>query len=117
MLAGWSELTPPRPFAWFMRTYSKRNWAEHHRPPINVVVSNVPGPPVPLYIAGARLVELYSVGPVLEGIGLNITVWSYLDKLEFGMVACREAMPDLWNLADAMNDALEDLKKAAAAQP
>jgi WS/DGAT/MGAT family acyltransferase len=116
MLADWSELTPPRPFAWWMRFYSRRKLADRHRPPINVVISNVPGPPVPFYIAGAKLVELYSVGPVLEGIGLNITVWSYIDKLEFSMVACREAMPDLWDLASALHDSLADLKKAAAAQ-
>jgi diacylglycerol O-acyltransferase len=55
------------------------------------------------------------MGPVLEGIGLNITVWSYLDKMEFGIVACRETMPDLWDLAAGMHDALAELKKAATA--
>jgi len=115
MLAAWSELTPPRPFAAWMRFYSRRHLADRHRPPINLVVSNVPGPREPLFIAGARLAELYSVGPVLEGIGLNITVWSYLDALEFGLVACREAMPDLWDVADGLHDALGELVKAAGA--
>ncbi|CAN5807452.1 wax ester/triacylglycerol synthase family O-acyltransferase [soil metagenome] len=115
MLADWSEITPPRPFAWWMRFYSRRKLADRHRPPINLVISNVPGPTAPLYIACARLVELYSMGPVLEGIGLNITAWSYLDKLELGVVACREVMPDLWELSNGMRDALSELRKAAAA--
>ena len=98
-----------------MRTYSRFRLAERHRPPINLVVSNVPGPDVPLYIAGARLVSLYSMGPILEGIGLNITVWSYLDQLNWGVVSRREAMPDLWDFAADLHDALDELRKAAAA--
>src|SRR5207244_13484684 len=52
MLADWYKRTPPRPFAWFMRLYSRKGWASRHRPPINLVVSNVPGPPGPLEIVG-----------------------------------------------------------------
>jgi diacylglycerol O-acyltransferase len=113
MLADWSQRTPPRPFAWFMRLYSRRRWASKHRPPINLVVSNVPGPPSPLEIVGARLETLSSVGPILEGIGLNITVWSYVGAMNFGIVACREHMPDIWSLADALRESLDELRKAA----
>jgi diacylglycerol O-acyltransferase len=113
MLADWSQHTPPRPFAWFIRLYSRRGWASRHRPPINLVVSNVPGPPQPLEILGARLETLSSVGPVLEGIGLNITVWSYVGTMNFGIVACRDAVPDGWAIADALREALEELRKAA----
>jgi len=113
MLADWSQRTPPRPFAWFMRLYSRRRWASKHRPPINLVVSNVPGPPAPLEIVGARLETLSSVGPILEGIGLNITVWSYVGTMNFGIVACREHMPDIWSLADALGESLDELRKAA----
>ena len=79
-----------------------------------VVVSNVPGPPVPLHIAGARLVSLYSMGPILEGIGLNVTVWSYLDQLNWGIVSTPEAMPDLWDLVTDLHDSLDELSKAAS---
>jgi diacylglycerol O-acyltransferase / wax synthase len=113
MLRDWSEITPPRPFAWFMRLYSRRNWASKHRPPINLVVSNVPGPPTPLTIADARIVALYSMGPILEGIGLNVTVWSYVDSLNFGLVSCPEFAPDLWSLTDALADELAALTKRA----
>jgi WS/DGAT/MGAT family acyltransferase len=115
MLADWSELTPPRPFAAWMRTYSRFRLAERHRPPINLVVSNVPGPTVPLHIAGARLVSLYSMGPILEGIGLNVTVWSYLDQLNWGVVSTPEAMPDLWDFTTDLHDALDELTKASTA--
>jgi diacylglycerol O-acyltransferase len=113
LLADWSEVTPPRPFAWFMRQYSRLRLADRHRPPINLVVSNVPGPREPLYIAGARLDGIWSVGPILEGIGLNITMWSYLDDLNVGLVACPEAMPDLWSLTDLLPVALDDLVRSA----
>ena len=69
---------------------------------------------MPLYIAGAKLVELYSTGPILEGIGLNITVWSYLGTLYFGLISCRELMPDLWDLAELLPQALDELIAAAA---
>ncbi len=115
MLVDWSEVTPPRIFSAWMRLYSRLKLADRHRPPINLVISNVPGPRQPLHIAGARLLDLYSMGPILEGIGLNITVWSYVDRLGFGLVACRETMPDIWDLADHLPDALAELRKAAQA--
>ena len=114
MLMDWSEMTPPRPFAGFMRLYSKWNLADRHRPPINLVVSNVPGPREPLFIAGARILDIFSMGPILESIGLNITVWSYLDEMNVGIVSCPELMPDLWDFVSDMHDALGELKKLAA---
>lgn len=120
MLADWSELAPPRPFAAWMRLYSRLRLADYHPPPQNAVISNVPGPTEPLYIAGAKLVELYSTGPILEGIGLNVTVWSYTGTLYFGLISCRELMPDLWDLAELLPDALAELRAAAgpaAGQP
>ena len=113
MLADWSEMTPPKPLSAFMRLYSRWRLADYHAPPQNAVISNVPGPPLPLYVAGAKLVELYSTGPILEGIGLNITVWSYLGTLYFGLISCRELMPDLFDLADLLPAALDELLVAA----
>ncbi|HJP65705.1 MAG TPA: wax ester/triacylglycerol synthase family O-acyltransferase, partial [Actinomycetota bacterium] len=113
MMADWVELTPPGPFAWAMRQYSKRGLAAKHRPPINLVVSNVPGPAAPLYVAGARLVALYSVGPVLDSIGLNVTVWSYIDQMNFAALACRERLPEIYRVVDGFADSLGELLKAA----
>jgi diacylglycerol O-acyltransferase len=115
MLADWLELTPPRPYAAEVRLYGRLRLADRHRPPINLVVSNVPGPQQPLHIAGARLETVYSMGPILENIGLNVTVWSYLDALNFGIVGVREHTPDLRRLADLLQDELERLRKAVVA--
>jgi diacylglycerol O-acyltransferase / wax synthase len=112
-MANWLEYAPPRGFSWFMRQYSGRRWAAKHRPPINMVVSNVPGPRTPLYIAGAKLAALYSVGPILEGIGLNITVWSYIDQMNFAAISCRELLPEVHKITDGIHDALDELLKAA----
>ena len=109
MLADWSEYTPPRPYSFLMRQYSRYGLAERVRPPINVVVSNVPGPREPLYVAGARMEGIYSVGPILEGIGLNVTVWSYCDQLNVGVIACREHIADPHEITDGMAAALDEL--------
>lgn len=109
MLADWSEYTPPRPYSWFMRHYSSMGLAEKHAPPINLVVSNVPGPSEPLYVAGAKMEGIYSVGPILEGIGINVTVWSYCDQLNVGVIACREHIADPHEITDGMAAALAEL--------
>ena len=83
---------------------------------MNVVISNVPGPRVPLYTAGARLLHYYPVSTIVDGQGLNITVQSYLDTLDFGLVACRELVPDLWDMVDAIVDDLEALGKVAGVE-
>jgi hypothetical protein len=79
-------------------------------PVFNVVISNVPGSPVPLYCAGARLLANYPVSAVTDGMGLNITVLSYEDRLDFAVVADREQVSDAWPLMDALKDALEELR-------
>lgn len=78
-------------------------------PGINVVISNVPGSPAPLFCAGARLEAQYPVSVVLDGVGLNITVLSYRGSLDFGVVGDRELVPDAWELID-------DLRAELAAQ-
>src|SRR5207253_10912335 len=77
MLQNWAEFAAPAVFARASRLYSSMKLADRHRPIHNLVISNVPGPPFPLYVAGARLTMLCPLGPVMEGAGLNITVISY----------------------------------------
>ncbi|HEX2084922.1 MAG TPA: wax ester/triacylglycerol synthase family O-acyltransferase, partial [Solirubrobacteraceae bacterium] len=79
------------------------------QPPLNFVISNVPGPPVPLYLAGARLVANYPVSVITDGVGLNITCLSYLDHVDFGIVVDRELVDDAWPLMDAVRRGLDDL--------
>jgi WS/DGAT/MGAT family acyltransferase len=83
--------------------------------PVNVVISNVPGPPFPLYIGGARLVSMLPLGPPIDGVGLNITVLSYLDHVDWGFIGCRELTPRLRDLAAAVENAHGELLKAAHA--
>jgi diacylglycerol O-acyltransferase / wax synthase len=76
----------------------------------NVAISNVPGPPVPLYLAGARMLTNYPCSIVTHGMGLNITVQSYAQSLDFGMMADAKAMPDVRKLADAVMEAFDALR-------
>lgn len=79
-------------------------------PPFNLFISNVPGPQLPLYVAGARVSGLYPASAVTDMTGaLNITLFSYDGRLDFGLIACRELVPDVWNLIDYLRDALDEL--------
>jgi diacylglycerol O-acyltransferase / wax synthase len=76
----------------------------------NLFVSNVPGPQLPLYIAGARVEGIYPVSAVTDMTGgLNITLFSYAGDLDFGLVACREMVPDVWNLIGYLQDAMAEM--------
>jgi WS/DGAT/MGAT family acyltransferase len=112
-LQDWAEIAAPVLFSRAMRVYTRLQFAERVRPVINLIVSNVPGPPWPLYFAGARLVALHPLGPIFDDCGLNLTVISYLDHIDFGFLACRELVPDLEVLAGFVPEALNELKKAA----
>ena len=87
------------------------------RPPLNLVVSNVPGPRSPLYIAGARLEAHYPVSAIVDGVGLNMTVMSYLDHVDFGIVADRDQLPDVWPLVRAAQHEVDRLAAALPAVP
>lgn len=82
--------------------------------PANVVVSNVPGPPVPLWLAGARMRAHYPLSIVIHGLALNITIHSYDGHLDFGLVACPKAVPDIENLLGDLDDAFAELRTWAA---
>ncbi|MCF8179342.1 MAG: wax ester/triacylglycerol synthase family O-acyltransferase [Sulfuritalea sp.] len=80
----------------------------------NVLVSNVPGPPVPLYVGGFRMSGYWPLSIVEHGVGLNITLMSYAGKLCLGFVAARCAVPDVGQVAEDFLDAFEELKSRAA---
>ena len=85
----------------------------HRLPPFNLCVSNIPGPNVPVYLCGAKLLAHYPVSVITDGQGLNITVVGYLGRLHFGLVSCRELVPDIDTLASYLSDELEVLLAAA----
>ena len=80
------------------------------RPPVNLVISNVPGPRTPLYCAGAQLQANFPVSVVVDGVGLNITVMSYRDHLDFGIVGVRDQIQDAWPLMEGTAAALDELE-------
>lgn len=82
----------------------------------NLTISNVPGPPFPLFCAGAKVLAMYPVSIPVHGIALNVTVQSYQDKLNFGITADRKAVPDADRLGDLFAAALDELKAAVGAQ-
>lgn len=81
------------------------------RQAFNLVISNVPGPREPLYWNGAKLDALYPASIVLDGQALNITMTSYLDKLEVGLIACRQALPKMQNLLTHLEDEIQRFEK------
>ncbi len=113
MLQEWAEYAGPNVFNLASRLYSSMNLANVHRPVHNLIVSNVPGPPFPLYFAGAETVAAYPMGPVMEGCGLNVTVFSYMESVDIGFMVDRELVPDVWAMADAVEPALQELVDAA----
>jgi diacylglycerol O-acyltransferase / wax synthase len=112
-LQQWAEFAAPAIFGRAARLYSNTRSADRHRPIFNVTISNVPGPPFPLYVAGAEVLDTYPMGPIFDGGALNITLMSYRDKIDFGLVACPDVVPDVWAIADGLEVALEELRAAA----
>ena len=108
LLQDWSQFAAPAVFGIAMRVYSSTGLTEA-RPVHNLVISNVPGPQVPLYFLGAEVKAMYPLGPIFHGAGLNITVMSLNGKLDVGIISCPELLPDLWDLADDFQVALEEL--------
>lgn len=97
-----AELAPAGVFSLAARSYTRARAADRHRPIWNTIVSNVPGPRLPLYCAGARLEGLYPLGPVHEMCGLNVTLFSYTDTIFVGLNADRDTVPDVDVVADAL---------------
>ena len=80
---------------------------------VNTVVSNVPGPNIPLYICGGKVVAIFPSSVILEGMGLNVTVISYLDRVDFGVLVDPDLVPDVWVLANEVPAALAELMDAS----
>jgi len=108
-LMDFTQFAPPAIAARALRMYSRLRIADRLNPPFNLIISNVPGPSEPLYAAGARLQHFYPVSAVADGQGLNMTVQSYCGRLDFGFVACRELVPDLWDLIDDLHASMDEL--------
>ena len=97
--------------------YRRAKVADKLPPVANVLISNVPGPPVPLYLAGAKMLSNYPCSIVVHGVALNITVQSYDQSLDFGLMADAAAMPEVRELADALRAAFDDVRALPVDEP
>ena len=112
LLQDWTQFAAPAVFGVAMRVYAASKLTEA-KPVHNLVISNVPGPQVPLYFLGAEVKAMYPLGPLFHGSGLNITVMSLNGALDVGLISCPELVPDLWDMADDFAVELADLVAAA----
>jgi diacylglycerol O-acyltransferase len=116
-LQEWAELSAPRTFGVAVRMYSGLRLAEKHPVVHNLVISNVPGPPVPIYFMGALVEAMYPLGPIFHQAGLNITVISSNGKVHVGLIACPDQIDDLDDLAADFGTELAALVDACNLSP
>ena len=115
-LTDFAEFPPPAVFARAMRLSARLRLGSRLTPG-NLVISNVPGPREPLFAAGARLEHYYPLSTIIDGQGLNITVQSYLDRLDWGLVACADLVPDVEAVLDDIIAELDALAAATSTRP
>lgn len=115
VLADASAAAPPVVAARAARVATRLRWANRLRLPFNLVISNVPGPPVPLYVAGARVKHMIPVSAIHDGLAFNVTIISHETDVDVGLVADREVVGDLWHVAGLFEESAKQLYDAAGA--
>lgn len=113
LLTEVADFAPPAITARAARVMARTALANRIDPPFNLIISNVPGPQFPMYSGGAEMLTYIPVSAIADTQGLNITIMSYNGRCDFGIVACRDAVPDVWDLCHMLEDALEELKDVA----
>ncbi|HUW03937.1 MAG TPA: wax ester/triacylglycerol synthase family O-acyltransferase [Acidimicrobiales bacterium] len=116
MMVELADMAPPALATRAARVATSLRIGDRVNMPINLVISNVPGPREPLYLRGAKVKHYVPVSTIAEGQGLNITVQSYLDVLDFGIVADRDLVPDVWDLVDFCVDEVNVLAELAGVE-
>ncbi len=97
-----------------LKTYGRSGFADRLPMVANLAISNVPGPQVPLYLAGARMLTFHPLSIVMHGLALNITIQTYAGSVDFGIIADKKAVPHVQDLADALQAAFEEAQKLYA---
>jgi hypothetical protein len=107
-----AALTPAGVVGPIMRLVSGLHVADHAPPIANVLISNIRGPELPLYVAGGRLKTLFPMGPLVEGVGLGVTVVSHNDEVAIGFLGCDDYLPDIDRLAEGAHHEVEQMLDA-----
>jgi len=107
-----TEFVPSETLAAAARIYTRTRLGGRHRPFFNVTITNVPGPPVPLYVAGARVHSAFGMAPILDGLGLILVVVSYNGRISIGISSCEQIVPDPDNMAECIELSLDELESA-----
>ena len=108
-LQDFTQFAPPAIAARAMRMVSRLKLADRAAPPFNIIISNVPGPPMPLYSSGAELKHFYPVSALADSQGMNITVQSYNGNLDFGIIVDRDLVPDVWDITEMLHESMDEL--------
>jgi diacylglycerol O-acyltransferase / wax synthase len=117
LLTDWSNRLPAQVAALGLRAAAAAGLLSSGKPVFNTIVTNVPGPQVPLYFAGARLVRSFGAGPCVDGMGLFQVVTSYAGQIAISFQSCRDLMPDPGFYENCLADSFAQLKAAAAHMP
>jgi diacylglycerol O-acyltransferase len=116
LMLDWAHTPPPAVMAQAARLYENFSIQDLVNPPFNLLISNVPGPRVPLYLDGAKVEAHYPISIPYHGLACNITVFSYQDNLDVGITAHRGTVPDVEVIMEGMAAALAQLKHRAQQQ-
>ncbi len=108
-----AEFIPSETLAAAARLYSRTRLGGLHRPLFNLTITNVPGPQVQLYLAGARIKQQFGMAPILDGLGLTIVVLSYAGRISLGLTSCYTVVPDPGELGKCIKQALQELEAGA----
>jgi len=109
-----TEFLPSETLAAAARVYTRTRLGGNHRPFFNVTITNVPGPPVSLYAAGARIHSAFGMAPILDGLGLILVVLSYDGRLSIGISSCKRIVPDPEYMAECFEQSLLELEKSVS---
>jgi WS/DGAT/MGAT family acyltransferase len=106
-LTDFADFPSPAMFARATRMATRLRISDRFNPPGNLIISNVPGPRYPLYAAGAKMLHYFPISAPVDGQGLNVTLFSYGDVLDWGLVSCRELVPDLERVAELLTEEID----------
>ncbi len=113
ILQDFGRFAPPAVAGQVARLVAATKLADRASPQFNLVISNIPGPQHPLYCDGAQQIASHPVPLLSNGVGLNITLSSYNGRVDVGLIACRDAVDDLWSLMESLEQSMASLLREA----